>query len=105
MQKEGLASIDVRRDEQEAYVATCDAFLKSSTFALGGCSSYYLDDTHGRVSLVWPGSMSGLYRKLKKCDLRPYDTVVLRPEVHRETSRPSYGLAMTTTSASLRRKE
>lgn len=82
MKKEGLASIDVKPEEQAAFVAQVDAALKSSTFAVGGCSSYYLDDKEGRVTLVWPWSMVTMRRRLKRFDLAPYASVA-RSDVRR----------------------
>jgi cation diffusion facilitator CzcD-associated flavoprotein CzcO len=72
MRANGLSSIDVRPEEQATFVAECDKVLKNSTFAVGGCASYYLDDTHGRVTLAWPWSMTQLRRRLAKFDLAPY---------------------------------
>jgi cation diffusion facilitator CzcD-associated flavoprotein CzcO len=73
MRREGLTSIDVRPEEQEAFVQEVDRVLEGSTFLAGGCNSYYLDDT-GRVALAWPWTMTALRRRLARFDLRPYAT-------------------------------
>jgi cyclohexanone monooxygenase len=75
MRKGGLASIDVKPEAQAAFVARVDEALKGSTFAVGGCSSYYLDDTERRVTLVWPWSMVTMRRRLKRFDLAVYASV------------------------------
>lgn len=72
MREAGLSSIDVRPEEQAAFVREVDEAAKGSTF-LSGCQSYYLDD-RGRVALVWPWSMTRLRARLKRFDLAAYST-------------------------------
>jgi cyclohexanone monooxygenase len=73
MRREGLTSIDVRPEAQEAFVKEVDRVLEGSTFVTGGCNSYYLDKT-GRVALAWPWSMTTMRRRLARFDLTPYAT-------------------------------
>lgn len=80
MESHGLASVDVTEESLDDFTATVDRILKTSTFAVGGCSSYYLDDKAGRVSLVWPWSMAAMRVKLRKFDLTAYRTVALSRE-------------------------
>ncbi|MCJ0902108.1 NAD(P)/FAD-dependent oxidoreductase [Rhodococcus sp. ARC_M6] len=77
LRSHGLTSIEVREEEQQAFVEAVDKTMKSSTFALGRCASYYLAD-NGRVALPWPGSMSNLRRKLARFDLSAYQTRAVR---------------------------
>jgi cyclohexanone monooxygenase len=66
-----LASIDVRPDVQDAFTTKVHATLKGSTWATGGCVSYYLDDG-GRVAMIWPWTMAGMRRRLARFDLAAY---------------------------------
>lgn len=69
----GWSSIDVRPEEQADFVRRADEVLSKSTFAVGGCSSYYLAADGDRVTLVWPGSMRNLQRSLADFDAAPYE--------------------------------
>ncbi|WP_181034182.1 NAD(P)/FAD-dependent oxidoreductase [Arthrobacter sp. GMC3] len=73
----GLASLEVTQQAQDEFNDICDQKLKTSTFVLGGCSSYYLDDKHGRAPLVWPWSMAWMRIRLRKFDKGPYRAVPL----------------------------
>ncbi|AEO67780.1 uncharacterized protein THITE_2050573 [Thermothielavioides terrestris NRRL 8126] len=54
-QKEGLASIDPRREAVDDFMAQKDAFMESSVWA-SGCQSWYKDRKTGKVTALWPGS-------------------------------------------------
>lgn len=71
----GAAALDVSAQAQEAFVAEADRMLNKSTFALGGCDSYYLADGHRRVSLPWPGTMYSLIKRLRTFDLESYELI------------------------------
>lgn len=73
MEAEGLGSIDVRPEVQDAFVGELDQALEGSTFAAGGCVSYYQDDD-GRIALVWPWTMARMKRRLARFDLAAYRT-------------------------------
>src|SRR3954447_106441 len=55
MEARGAASVDVRREVQDAYNAELVERLKDTVWSTGGCASWYLDDT-GRNTTLWPGS-------------------------------------------------
>ncbi len=71
----GVAALDVNAAAQEEFVAEADRMLSKSTFALGGCDSYYLAEGHRRVSLPWPGTMYSLTRRLRRFDPASYEFV------------------------------
>lgn len=71
----GVAALDVAAVAQEGFVAEADRMLNKSTFALGGCDSYYLADGQRRVSLPWPGTMYSLTRRLRTFDLESYERI------------------------------
>ena len=68
----GVAALEVTAAAQEEFVVKADKILNKSTFALGGCDSYYLADGHRRVSLPWPGTMYSLTRRLRTFDPESY---------------------------------
>jgi cyclohexanone monooxygenase len=80
MRQHGLGSIDVRQEEQDAFVDDVDSVFEGSTFLAGGCNSYYLDD-HGRVALAWPWTMTTLRHRLARFDLAAYATTPARERV------------------------
>lgn len=49
--------------------------LTVQSFA-GGCNSWYLDEK-GNNQLVWPGTMLGMWRRMDKFDLEPYEVTYL----------------------------
>lgn len=71
----GVAALDVTAVAQDGFVAEADRMLDKSTFALGGCDSYYLADGHRRVSLAWPGTMYSLTRRLRTFDVESYEPI------------------------------
>jgi cation diffusion facilitator CzcD-associated flavoprotein CzcO len=71
----GVAALDVTAVAQDGFVAEADQMLNRSTFALGGCNSYYLADGHRRVSLPWPGTMYSLTRRLRTFDVESYEPI------------------------------
>ena len=72
VRREGLASIEVREEAQDAFTAEVDRALEGTVFLVGGCNSYYLDET-GRVALAWPWTMARMRRRLSRFRLDAYD--------------------------------
>lgn len=71
----GAAALEVTAQAQDDFVGEADKMLNKSTFALGGCDSYYLADEHRRVSLPWPGTMYSLTRRLRTFDVESYEPI------------------------------
>lgn len=71
----GVAALDVTAAAQNRFISDADKILSKSTFALGGCSSYYLADDRRRVSLPWPGTMYSLTRRLRTFDIDSYEPI------------------------------
>jgi cation diffusion facilitator CzcD-associated flavoprotein CzcO len=70
-----LSSIEVRPDAQDCYMQWVSEDLDSTVWARGGCRSWYLDDG-GQPSLMWPRTMWGFRRMLRRFDAEHY---LLRP--------------------------
>ncbi|HVP02576.1 MAG TPA: NAD(P)/FAD-dependent oxidoreductase [Solirubrobacteraceae bacterium] len=67
----GLAAVEVSEDAQEQYARRLHAMVKDTVWAIGGCSSWYLDAS-GEPSAVWPGS-GWMYRKwTRRFDVEAY---------------------------------
>jgi cation diffusion facilitator CzcD-associated flavoprotein CzcO len=68
----GLASVDVRKDVQDAYNAELQENLEDTVWSTGGCASWYLDDT-GRNTTLWPGSTWPFRRRTRRFDPALYE--------------------------------
>jgi cyclohexanone monooxygenase len=77
---EGLGSIDVRPEVQDAFKAWADRRLEGTTWLAGGCSSYYIDAA-GRNAAAWPGTMASLRRRLSRFELSDYACEPVREPV------------------------
>ena len=60
--REGLASVEVSAQAQDDYMEFARADVGQTVWALGGCTSWYQDDT-GEATAMWPRSMWS-YRRL-----------------------------------------
>lgn len=86
MEERDLESFEVRADAQDRYMRWADDDLDRTVWARGGCQSWYLDEA-GKPSLMWPRTMWGFRRMLRRFDPEHYD---LRPaSVAGRTSHPA----------------
>jgi len=69
--REDLATIEVRKDVQDDYNAKLQAQLKPTVWMTGGCASWYLDD-HGNNTTLWPGFTFAFRNMTKRFDLPAY---------------------------------
>ncbi|MDQ6744908.1 MAG: hypothetical protein M3Z27_02645 [Actinomycetota bacterium] len=53
MERAGATTIEVRSDFHERYNRDVDARMRRTVWELGGCSSFYIDQT-GRNATIWP---------------------------------------------------
>jgi cation diffusion facilitator CzcD-associated flavoprotein CzcO len=51
--RDGIASFDVRLDAQQRFIAEIDRKMAATVWTIGGCQSWYVDRT-GRNSTLWP---------------------------------------------------
>ena len=71
MRERNLSSFEVRPDAQDRYMRWVGEDLDGTVWARGGCRSWYLDDD-GRPSLMWPRTMWGFRRMLRRFDAEHY---------------------------------
>ncbi len=64
MERDGLASADVRPEVQDAFNVEIQRRLQGTVWNAGGCRSYYLD-RNGRNSTIFPGSTLELRRRMR----------------------------------------
>ena len=76
MRERELTSVEVRPDAQDHYMLWVGEDLGETVWARGGCRSWYLDEG-GRPSLMWPRTMWGFRRMLRRFDPEHY---LLKPE-------------------------
>ncbi len=73
MDRERLASLDVRADVQRRYNEKVQRALQPTVWNAGGCASYYLD-RNGRNSSIYPWTTIDLRRRMRSIDLDSYET-------------------------------
>ncbi len=71
MRSRGIASIEVRADDQRAYVQQFMARLAGTVWSVGGCKSWY-QDADGVASVPWPASTLEYRRVTRRFDPGPY---------------------------------
>ena len=71
MRERNLSSVEARPDAQDRYMRWVGEDLDSTVWARGGCRSWYLD-AGGRPSLMWPRTMWGFRRMLRRFDAEHY---------------------------------
>lgn len=72
MERDGLASVDVRAERQAAYDADVQDALAGTVWNAGGCQSWYLDD-NGRNASIYPWTTIDLRRRTGSFDLTEYE--------------------------------
>jgi cation diffusion facilitator CzcD-associated flavoprotein CzcO len=71
IEREQLATVEVRKEVQDSYNATLQRQLKPTVWMTGGCASWYLD-AHGNNTTLWPGFTFAFRRLTKHFDLDAY---------------------------------
>ena len=79
MRERNLASVEPRADAEGRYMRWVGEDLDETVWARGGCQSWYLDGG-GRPTLMWPRTMWGFRRMLRRFDPEHYH---LRPAAAR----------------------
>jgi cation diffusion facilitator CzcD-associated flavoprotein CzcO len=64
--------LEVSAAAEAAYVADLDAMSADTVWLTGGCSSWYVDERSGRLTLLWPDSASSFRERNGTFDLGPY---------------------------------
>ncbi|TSE01883.1 NAD(P)/FAD-dependent oxidoreductase [Skermania sp. ID1734] len=73
--RQGLRTVEVRKDAQDAYNDELQEKLAKSVWNNGGCASWYLDK-HGNNTTLWPGFTFEFRQQLRKFDIDKYDVSV-----------------------------
>ncbi|HEY8302730.1 MAG TPA: NAD(P)/FAD-dependent oxidoreductase [Jatrophihabitans sp.] len=73
MQRDSLATFDVREDAQREYNDKLQDRMESTIWTTGGCASWYLD-SHGRNTTLWPGFTFTFRRLTRSFDRDAYQT-------------------------------
>lgn len=56
MQRQGIATVEVKPQVESAYNLRLQEKLKRAIWSTGGCQSWYLDPRTGKNTTLWPGS-------------------------------------------------
>ncbi|WP_055591420.1 flavin-containing monooxygenase, partial [Peterkaempfera griseoplana] len=70
----GVAALDPRPEAQRRWNDDVQRRMRSTVWATGGCTSWYLD-SDGRNTTVWPGTTSRFRRETRRVDLAEYTLV------------------------------
>ncbi|MGZ6790834.1 MAG: flavin-containing monooxygenase, partial [Mycobacteriaceae bacterium] len=73
IRRETLATVEVRRDVQNAYNAELQRKLAPTVWMTGGCASWYLD-AHGNNTTLWPDFTFAFRKQTRRFDLEAYRT-------------------------------
>jgi cation diffusion facilitator CzcD-associated flavoprotein CzcO len=91
MRATGAATVEPRREVQQAFVAEMDARMRPTVWSVGGCQSWYYDRT-GRNSALWPGYTFAYRRRLRRFDPELHLIAPRRPApVPQQDPAPSRG--------------
>lgn len=71
MRELGLQSVEARAESQNKYMQRVGEELDHTVWALGGCQSWYLDEDN-RPTIMWPRTMWGFRRMLRRFDAENY---------------------------------
>ena len=73
MERDGIATFDVREDVQRDYNDRLQDRMERTIWTTGGCASWYLD-SHGRNTTLWPGFTFTFRRLTRSFDRDAYET-------------------------------
>lgn len=73
MDRQGIATFDVREDVQREYNEKLQDRMGDTVWTTGGCASWYMD-AHGRNTTLWPGFTFTFRRMTRKFDREAYET-------------------------------
>ncbi len=65
-------SLEVTAEAEEAYTREIDAMSEDTVWLQGGCASWYVDETSGRLTLLWPGTARSFRARNGTFDPVPY---------------------------------
>jgi len=63
------SSIRVRHEDEKAYADDVARLAAGTSWMVGGCRSWYVDDRSGRLTLLWPGTVHMFRERLARVDL------------------------------------
>jgi cation diffusion facilitator CzcD-associated flavoprotein CzcO len=72
MDRDGIATFDVKRGVQRAYNESLQSRMKHTIWTTGGCASWYMDK-HGNNTTLWPRFTFTFRRLTRSFDVSAYD--------------------------------
>jgi cation diffusion facilitator CzcD-associated flavoprotein CzcO len=73
MQRQRIATVDVKPAVEQAYNAQLQDKLKRTIWNTGGCQSWYLDPRTGKNTTLWPASTWRFKQVTRQFALKDYD--------------------------------
>lgn len=83
MDAAGLRAVEPRRRAQDEFNRELQSRLAGAVWSLGGCRSWYLDDS-GRNTTLWPDFTFRFRNQLSEFELAEYEGVGARPRPERD---------------------
>jgi cyclohexanone monooxygenase len=71
MDARGIATVEPRKDAQDAWNRDIQRRMRRTVWSTGGCASWYLDE-HGRNTTLWPRTTFAFRNALRTFDLDKY---------------------------------
>ncbi|MFC4243777.1 flavin-containing monooxygenase [Gryllotalpicola reticulitermitis] len=68
-------ALDVSSEAEAAYSAEIDRLASRTVWTRGGCSSWYLDEASGRLTLLWPARVADFRERYATFDPAPFARV------------------------------
>jgi hypothetical protein len=72
MQRQGIATVDVKPAVEQAFNRYLQDRLKRTIWNTGGCQSWYLDPRTGKNTTLWPGSTWRFKQVTRQFALKDY---------------------------------
>lgn len=83
----GMRTITVSSAAEAAFKEFVGQRTRQTVHNAGGCLSWYLDE-NGNNQLLWPGTMLGMWRRMGRFDLEPYEVTYLSETRPAAVARP-----------------
>lgn len=85
----GADALEVTADAERDYTREIDAMADRTVWLRGGCTSWYVDEDSGRLTLLWPGSARSFRDRNGRFDPSAYARPPVRPAPNADCRRHS----------------
>ena len=79
LDKNPNSALNVKETVQNEFNQKIQQQLKTMIWSDGGCNSYYLKDSDGKNTSIWPGSTMSYRKQTKRINMSDYNLVPTKP--------------------------